>query len=187
MTAEPQGNFVWTCRLPPEEKGVPRKQVPLRPFGTRPVARHGSVILCETRAICRHIDQALGGPRLIRVNAADPARVERCLSLVITGFDPVFAHQCLPGGAPDPNRRGLAHDEKGDILSRQSVHGTAVSGREVCLPADVILLPVLHFRRQTPESGVMLNAASGLDTWLVRHLEQPIFQAAVPSPVPERS
>ncbi len=115
----PQSNFVWVARIAAAEKGVPYTLVPARPhtpevdaihpFGKIPAMRHGALTLCETRAICGYIDQTFDGPPLIPRDPIGAARAEQWISLVTTGFDPVFARSYLlayffsglPDGAPD--------------------------------------------------------------------------------------
>ena len=68
----PASNFVWATRIACAEKGVPYTFIPtlphtpevraIHPFGKIPVARHGAVALCESRAICLYIDRAFPGP-----------------------------------------------------------------------------------------------------------------------------
>src|SRR5215475_14425009 len=90
----PASNFVWVTRIACAEKGVPYTFVPtlphtpevraIHPFGKIPVARHGAVALCESRAICLYIDRAFPGPALVPADPAGAALVEQWLSLLNT-------------------------------------------------------------------------------------------------------
>jgi len=200
----PQSNFVWTCRLAAEEKGVPYILHPLRPhtpevnaihpFGKIPVARHGDLTLCETRAICGYIDQAFDGPPLIPRNAAAAAIVEQWISLTTTGFDLVFARAYLvayffsglPGGAPDRARIEAAVPrmrEMIDLLERECTARPWLAGQG-CTLADLFLGPLIHYLRLMPESGAMLRTSPNLTAWYDRLAERPAFRHTLPPPLP---
>src|SRR4051794_38281 len=100
LIGAPQSNFVWTARIACVEKGVAYTLDPARPhtavvdaihpLGKIPAMRHGGFALSETRAICGYIDQAFEGPPLIPRDPAGAAVAEMWISLINTGFDPVF-------------------------------------------------------------------------------------------------
>lgn len=200
----PQSNFVWTCRLAAEEKGVAYSLVPERPhtaavnaihpFGKIPVVRHGDLSLCETRAICGYIDQAFDGPPLIPINVRDAALTEQWISLVTTGFDLVFARAYLIGyffsgladGAPDRARIDGALPSMQKMLRyiESQLAGRDHIAIDRCTLADFFLLPLIHYLRMMPESGQMLKTASRLDAWYARLAARPSFAATVPPPMP---
>ena len=96
----PQSNYVWTCRIVCEEKGVPYKVVPARPhtpeldaihpFGQMPALRHGSVKLFESKAIATYIDRIFPGPALIPTDPVGQALTEQWVSSVNTMIDPIL-------------------------------------------------------------------------------------------------
>lgn len=200
----PQSNFVWTCRLAATEKGVPYTLVPARPhtepvnavhpFGKIPVARHGDLSLCETRAICGYIDKAFDGPPLIPINVRDAALTEQWISLVTTGFDIVFARAYLvgyffsglPGGMPDRGRIDGALPRMREMLQyiEQQLGSREYLALNDFTLADLFLLPLIHYLRMMPESGQILKAAPRLDAWYARLAARPSFSATQPPPLP---
>lgn len=203
----PQSNFVWTCRLAAAEKGVEYTLVSVRPhsdevnaihpFGKIPVARHGDLALCETRAICGYIDSAFPGPKLIPDNVQKAALTEQWISLVTTGFDLVFARAYLvsyffsglPGGAPDRARIDAALPKMRTMIDviEQALTNRDHLAIDTCTLADLFLLPLIHYLRLMPESGEMLKSAPRLDAWYARLAARPSFAATQPPPMPARS
>ncbi len=203
----PQSNFVWTCRLAAMEKGIPYRLIPVRPhteevnaihpFGKIPVARHGDLTLCETRAICGYIDSAFPGPPLIPVNAREAALTEQWISLVTTGFDLVFARAYLlgyffsglPGGVPDRARIDAALPRMRAMIDviEQALADRDHLAIDTCTLADFFLLPLIHYLRLMPESGEMLKSAPRLDAWYGRLARRPSFAATQPRPMPALS
>ena len=93
------------CRLTLDLKGVPHhfeifdvfaKDGPANarqaghPFGKIPVLRHGDLILFETLAITRYIDEKFEGPLLQPADPADRARMNQIVSIVDTKAYPVL-------------------------------------------------------------------------------------------------
>ena len=116
-------NYVWVCRIAATEKGVPYSLIPtmphtaevdaIHPFGKIPVMRHGAVALAESRAICRYIDDAFEGPRLVPAEPAAAAQVEQWVSIVNTHVDPIWLRQyagayMFPGTPDGAIRRRVA-------------------------------------------------------------------------------
>ncbi len=202
----PWGNFVRTARMACVEKGVPytltivRPQSPevtaISPFGLVPCMRHGTLELCESRAICAYIDQAFEGPPLVPREPAAMAVTEQWIALVMTTIDPVLARQYLvsyinaPAGVPDPAvieallpklRACFA------VLDRRLAAVSYLAGDAFTL-ADMFLYPVIWFMRLKPESAALLQESAHLLAWYerlgtrasVRATEPPAFTGPPP-------
>jgi glutathione S-transferase len=202
----PASNFVWVTRIACAEKGVPHTLVPelphtaevraIHPFGKIPVARHGAVTLCESRAICTYIDRAFAGPALIPAEPAAAALVEQWLSLINTHIDPLLVRRYLrayifpdtPDGSPDRKTIDAALAE---MPAQFAVLDTAVSatgylaGSSFTL-ADIDLLPILFYMNKMPESRVMLGETQHLKAYFERHMQRPSVQQTFPESMPER-
>jgi len=77
------------------------------PFGKIPILRHDDLILYETLAITRYIDQAFDGPLIQPENAADRARMNQIISIVDTQAYPI-----LVWGLHVPKSEGREPDPK---------------------------------------------------------------------------
>ena len=202
----PQSNFVRTVRIAAHEKGVDYDLLPLRPhtpevdaihpLGKIPVLRHGDVTLCETRAICGYIDMAFDGPALMPRDPVGAAKAEQWVSMINTGFDPVFMRQYmlayffsgLPDGAPDRVRIDASLPKMTElfgILQRELAGRDYVAGNSFTL-ADMLLLPMMDYLRQMPESGQIMAGTPAVGAWLARVAARPAVAATVPPPMPGR-
>ena len=159
----PASNFVWVTRIACAEKGVPYTLVPtlpqtpevraIHPFGRIPVARHGDVALCESRAICSYIDRACTGPALVPADPAAAALVEQWLSLINTQIDPLLVRRYLRSyffpdtadGSPDRKTIDAALPEMRTQFAvlDQAVSATGYLAGSSFTLADIDLLPIL--------------------------------------------
>jgi glutathione S-transferase len=202
----PASNFVWTTRIACIEKGVPYTLVPtlpqtpevlaIHPFGKIPVARHGAVTLCESRAICLYIERAFPGPALVPADPTAAALVEQWISLINTHIDPTMLRRYLRAyffpdtadGSPD---RKTIEAALPDMRAQFAVLDAAVSatgylaGSSFTL-ADIDLLPILFYMNKMPESRAMLAQAKHLKAYFDRHMERPSVKQTYPEALPER-
>lgn len=199
ILGKPQSNFVWTTRIACAEKGIPHVNREtaahspeidaVHPFGRMPVMRHGDFTLCESRAICRYVDEAFDGPSLIPEGLRQAARTEQWASLVSTTVDPLLMRRYavsyfFPGtadGGPDRSRIDAALPEMAKqfaILETAVADGFLAAGRFTL--ADAYLVPILFWLRLLPESGDMLKARPGLSAYVARHLERPSVAGTAP-------
>jgi glutathione S-transferase len=202
----PASNFVWVARIACAEKGVPYTLVPtpphtpevraIHPFGKIPVARHGAVSLCESRAICLYIDRAFAGPALMPADPAAAALVEQWVSLINTQFDPLLIRRYVGAyffpttadGSPD---RKAIEAALPDMRTQFAVLDEAVrptghlAGNSFTL-ADIDLLPILFYMNKLPESRAMLAQAKHLKAYFERHMERPSVKQTYPESLPER-
>jgi glutathione S-transferase len=195
-------NFVWTTRLAAHEKGAPTEFIPAdlqhervvtdHPFGRVPVATHGDLHLCESRALCEYIDRAFDGPRLMPEAPAARAVAEQWVSLAITDLDPVAIRQYLfayifpkgEGGVPD---RAFIDEclpkvhRRADVWNRALAStGGFVAGPEWTL-ADAYATTIFASVRQMPEGASFFEGRPHLAAWFSRVKERPSFAATAPS------
>ncbi len=202
----PASNFVWVTRIACAEKGVPYTLVPtlphtpevraIHPFGKIPVARHGAIALCESRAICTYIDRAFTGPALVPADPAAAALVEQWLSLINTQIDPLLVRRYLrsyffpdtPDGSPDRKTIDAALPEMRAQFAvlDQAVSATGYLAGSSFTLADIDLLPILFYMNKMPESREMLAQARHLKGYFERHMERPSVQRTFPESMPER-
>ena len=91
----PQSTYLRTVRMTCVEKGVPytldafesfdfrsATHRELHPFCKMPVLRHDDIVLFETIAICRYIDDAFDGPMLTPEKMLDRHLMEQWISLI---------------------------------------------------------------------------------------------------------
>jgi glutathione S-transferase len=207
LIGAPQSNLVRTARMACIEKGVPYRLDPARPhtpdvdaihpLGKIPVMRHGDFRLCETKAICTYIDLAFDGPPLIPRDPVGAARAEEWISLVNTGFDPVFVRQyllayffsSLPDGAPDRAKIAAVLPtmrEMFAVLDRELGARAYLAGGSFTL-ADAFLLPVMHYMRRMEESGEMVKTSPHVAAWFERVAERSSAKETEPPPMPGRA
>jgi glutathione S-transferase len=199
-------NFVWTTRIACTEKGVPYTLVPtpphtpevraIHPFGKIPVARHGTLTLCESRAICLYIERAFAGPALVPTDPAAAALVEQWISLINTHIDPLLLRRYLRAyffpdtadGSPDRKTidAALPDMRTNFALLEEAVSATGYLAGNSFTLADMDLLPILFYMNKLPESRVMLAQAKHLKAYFDRHLERPSVRQTYPESLPER-
>ncbi len=202
----PASNFVWVTRIACAEKGVPYTLVPtpphtpevaaIHPFGRIPVARHGAVTLCESRAICLYIERAFAGPALVPGDPAAAALVEQWLSIINTHVDPVLVRRYLRAyffpdtadGSPDRKTIEAALPEMRTAFAvlDEAVSATGYLAGSSFTLADIDLLPILFYMNKMPESRVMLEQARHLKAYFERHMERPSVKQTFPESLPER-
>jgi glutathione S-transferase len=202
----PASNFVWVTRIACAEKGVPYTLVPtpphtpevtaIHPFGKIPVMRHGSVVLCESRAICAYIERAFAGPALIPADPVAAALVEQWISLINTNIDLVMVRRYLRAyffpatgdGSPDRTAIDAALPtmrEQFAVLD-SAVRATGYLAGNSFTLADIDLLPILFYMNKMPESRAMLADAKHLTAYFERHMERPSVKRTFPESLPER-
>ena len=199
----PQSTYVRVVRMACEEKGIPYDLIPVRPhapeaeaihpLGKVPAMRHGDLTLCESKAIASYLDRTFDGPKLIPEEPRRAAEVEQWVSLVNTSIDPVMVRQYLlayvfpksPDGKPDRAviDAALPEMEKQAKILDRAVAGGHLVGDSFTL-ADINLMPLLFYVRQTPEGGAMVRAATQLEAYYNRHAQRPSFANTMPPPPP---
>lgn len=160
------------------------------PFGKVPALEHDGFALYETCAIERYVDEAFQGPRLQPGEPRGRARMTQATSVIDSYvYRPVIQEIVIPRfGAI---RRGRKPDEAGLEAAvpdaRQALDalealfaGEFIAGKSLSL-ADLHLVPIYDYFRQTPEGESLLSAAPKLSRWWSTMSRRPSVEATAPS------
>lgn len=183
--------YAWIARLALQEKGVcyqwievdpfqhplPPNYLDKHPFGRVPTLVYDDLVIYETGAITRYIDEAFDGPSLQASTPQDRARINQIMSVVDSyGYWPlvrqVFSHGVFRprnSRAHDPAEvtRGLAEAPKIlGALERLAGGGSFLVGDRLTL-ADIHLAPMLSYFAEHPQGGELLRDYPRLSDWSV--------------------
>lgn len=160
----PQSTYLRTARMACVEKGAPyvldafesfgfRSDThrELHPFCKMPIIRHDEIVLFETIAICRYIDDAFDGPRLTPEKMHDRHLMEQWISVI---SDSVY-HQLVRRWLL-PVLRKADMSEKDQLSARNQAKATLVAlermldGGDYLVAgsvtiADLYLAPILAY------------------------------------------
>ena len=181
--------YVRTARLALEEKGVeydlneinfiadgiPDDQLARHPFGKVPALSHDDFEVYETVAIARYIDEAFDGPTLQPSGAADRARMTQVCAILdsytyptaITGVFIQRAVMPMIGGETDEAAISAALPEAAKamgVLNEMLGERDFLVGDGVTI-ADLHLVPIYDYFRQTPEGEGVLAETPALRRW----------------------
>lgn len=182
--------YARTVRLAFEEKGAPYELVEVdmmggkhhapehlarNPFGPVPAFAHDGLMLYETDAIIRYVDEAAPGPSLVPGDAKGRARMSQLIGINNSyGYPSIIlklfwqrAIVPLTGGQPDEKivedslpRVALCLAEAERIMGGNAwLAGPAVS------LADLMWAPVIAYMTTTPEAQALMAARPGLSRW----------------------
>lgn len=196
----PQSTFVRTARMALAEKGVDYALQPIRPgtpearelhpFGRVPVLRHGDILLYETAAIARYVDEAFPGPALQPAEPLARAQMEKWISIVCSYMDPVTTRRIVlerllaPRLGRKPNeaaiRDALPHaDRQLSVLEADLADRPFLAGEAISL-ADLFVYPVVFYVAYLPEARSLLGGREAIGRWRSRIEERPSCKATVP-------
>jgi len=196
----PQSNYVRSVRIACEEKGVAYKLSAIRPhtpevdaihpFGKIPVMRHGNVTLFESKAIATYIDKAFAGPKLFPDDAGLCGQIEQWVSATNTTIIPAtngyLRWYFFPGTADGKPDRDAIEKAIPDMTQKVEALDKAVAGGflagGVFTYADMNILPVLAYLKDTPESGALMRESKHLMKYFDTHSQRASFKATVPPP-----
>ena len=181
--------YVRTARLALEEKGVeydlneinfiadgiPDDQLARHPFGKVPALSHDDFEIYETVAIARYIDEAFDGPALQPSDGADRARMTQVCAILdsytyptaITGVFIQRAVMPMIGGETDEAAISAALPEAAKamgVLNEMLGERDYLVGDGVTI-ADLHLVPIYDYFRQTPEGEGVLAETPALRRW----------------------
>lgn len=200
----PQSSYVWTARLALTEKGVSYDldgSVALgsdalraiHPFGKIPVLKHGGLVLNETNAICRYVDEAFDGPSLQPADARGRAEMEKWINSVNVYYDPTIVRTIVLervlaprfGREPDEDKIAAAlPDAKHqiEVLERELGGRDYLAGDEVSL-ADFFMMPPLYYFSMTPDGGPLMaeSEAPNIGKWWGRMASRPSYKTTLPA------
>ncbi|MFC4237974.1 glutathione S-transferase family protein [Thalassospira xianhensis] len=144
------------------------------PFGKVPVLVHDSLVLYETAAICRYIDDVFDGPLLRPVRQDKVAHMEQWISVALTRLDPHILRQFVipmvfadeeqrndPGFAIRMSRMGelIAGDLK--VLDPHYAGGW-LFGPRFTIP-DMLIMPMIHYLKAMPGGPEILAAVPNIN------------------------
>lgn len=200
----PQSTYVRTARLALEEKGVSYEldtTVPIgsdalreiHPFGKIPVIVHGDLVLPETSAVVRYVDEAFDGPALQPGDARGRAEMEKWINYFNVYYDPTVVRTILLermlaprlfGRDPDEEKIRAAMPEADyqiKVLEKELANRRFLAGDTVSL-ADFFMLPALYYFYLTPEGGPLMaeGVAPNIGKWWERMSARPSYEATKP-------
>ena len=169
-----------------EPTGVPAEHLARHPFGRIPAFAHDGLMLYETGAITRYIDEAFDGSRLQPQDAPARARMNQVIGIVDSyAYRPmvwgVFAARIVAsraGARPDDGivAKSLAKSHTcchalEDILGSKRYF----TGDELTL-ADLHALPILLYFSLTREGAAALSQHPQLRAWFDNMAARPSVQ-----------
>ncbi len=188
-------SYVRTCRMALDEKGVAYthdqvmpntpEQIARHPWGKVPALAHGDVMLFESAAITRYVDEAFDGPALQPADAVDRARMEQWISAFIDYMYGPIVHdiviQRVVVESPDESviAAAVPSAEKAlGILNTQLATTPYLAGASLSL-ADLFVLPAINYLAMVPEGGPLLEKASSVSDWADRMAARESAQIAL--------
>ena len=177
LLGDPRSSYVRTARMGLAEKGVKYTLQPVaphtpeifavHPFGRVPGFRDGRVMLFETSAILRYVDEAFPGPSLVPGTVRDRARCEQWVSAINAYIDGTMVRRYVlqyvfpkgTGGQPDRAVIDASVKEMAEqlaVLDRAYGGNDFLAGRVLSM-ADLFLAPILYYVEQFPEGKALLS------------------------------
>lgn len=196
----PHSTFVRTARLVLAEKGVgyTLRQVrpgspeirEMHPFNRMPVLRCGELLLYETPAIARYVDEAFPGPALQPSDPSARAQMEKWISIVLSYMDPVTSRRLIlerllaPKLGRRPNEAAIREalpqtDRQLSVLEAELAARSFLAGEELSL-ADLFVYPIVAYIGYLPEARALLGGREAIGRWLARMEERPSSAATQP-------
>jgi len=184
--------YTRAARLAMEEKGVDYVLVEVdfigsgmtdehlarQPFGKVPAFEHDGLMLYETQAIERYVDEAFDGPSLQPSTPADRARMTQIISIIDSYTYPRTVGDLVTQRLVQPMLGGTADesiieaalpevDKSMRELERMLGDQEYLAGRALSL-ADLHLAPIFAYFVDTPESKGILENKPNLNAWWQR-------------------
>lgn len=199
----PQSTYVRTARLALEEKGVDYELDPsiqlgsdalkeIHPFNKIPVLIHGDLVLPETNAIVRYIDETFEGPALQPADARGRAEMEKWINFVNVYYDPTIIRTILMERVLAPRFGRETNEDKIKaampdaeyqigVMERELAGRDYLAGDTVSL-ADFFMLPPIYYFYITPDGGPLMeeSVAPNIGKWWERMSSRPSYEATKP-------
>ena len=160
-----------------------------QPFGKVPALEHEGFVLYETCAIQRYIDEAFRGPRLQPGEPRGRARMTQAISVIDSYvYRPIVKGVVIPrfvamreGSTPDQAAIDAAIPEARQALEALEALflGEFLAGKQLSL-ADLHLVPIYDYFRQTPEGESLLSGAPRLSRWWATLSRRDSVEATAP-------
>ena len=140
-----------------------------------PAFSHGDYEIYETVAIARYVDEAFDGPALQPADAAGRARVTQVSAIIDNHTNGpaisnvVIQRVVVPMGGGEADEAVIAEAlpdaaKAMGVLNEMIGEGSHLVGNGVTL-ADLHLVPIYDYFRQTPEGEGVLAEMAGLRRW----------------------
>jgi len=196
----PASTYVRTVRMTAAEKGVDYDLVSLtpadeelqalHPFRKIPAMRHGDLVLYETSAITRYIDEAFDGTALQPGGLVARARMNQWISAINDYvYDAMIRryvlHYIFPKGADgQPDRTVIDAAlpqirQQVELIDRTLGEHDFLAADELSL-ADLFLAPILTYVSRMPEGGELLAAAANIQRAGAAMHDRSSFQDTLP-------
>lgn len=200
----PPSTYTRIVRIVAHEKGVPYEFVvapphspeviAIHPAGKVPVMRHGDITMFESSAIAHYIDTQFDGPALTPRDKKGDREVEMWISYINTVTDPLMIRRYLfsylfpktPDKKPDRAAIDAMQPELArevEVLDKALARTGHLVGDKLTI-ADIYLLPIIAYVRQTPEGGPLVAKAKSLSAFFDKHAQRESFKATEPPPRP---
>ena len=198
----PPSSYTWTARIACEEKGISHELLPvefgsdankaLHPFAKIPILKHGDVLIYETSAICRYLDEAFTGPSLQPSDAAGRARMEQWNSCIVDYAYDWAVRRIVIERLVVP-QRGEKSDEAKikdavphakyvlGVMDKALTGSPYLAGGQPSI-ADWLLLPIVSYMPMVPEGKEITTGLGALTDWTKRMQARPSFAKTVPFP-----
>ncbi|MEX0808928.1 MAG: glutathione S-transferase family protein [Dongiaceae bacterium] len=162
----------------------------LSPFGKVPVLEHRGLVIYETAAINRYVDEAFKGPMLQPTDPVARARMNQIIGVIdayayatLIGVI-VMQRIVLPALSRRSNPQALrkaAPEMRRALLALEALAADApfLAGRSVSL-ADLHLAPIMGFFSETPEGRRILPTLPRLAAWWPRMAARESIRTTVP-------
>jgi glutathione S-transferase len=158
------------------DAGPPAEYLAHNPFGTIPCMMHGDLVLYETGAISRYVDETFPGPALQPSTSAQRARMNQIISILdCYTYRPmvwdVYVQRIVVaggGGQPDESLIASALPTLQNVLQQLDQwrnDDEFLLGDSITL-ADLHAYPMLRLFIETPEGVAMLESMPRLQQWM---------------------
>lgn len=192
----PISNYVRSCRMVCVEKGIDYDLEPylpqtpeilaLNPTGKVPAFRHGELLLQESGAIARYLDETFDGPGLQPEDAAGRIQMTLWMSLIADSFYQVMIREiALPRfGLLKASEEAIGSSAK--VLEKQLARSDETLGERRYLAgdamslADLFLVPIMAWVLKTPEGEGATARHPNLGRWVQDLAARPSFRETEP-------
>jgi glutathione S-transferase len=159
-----------------------------QPFGQMPVLEDEGFTVYESRAICRYLDEKLGGNRLVPADLRARAMVEQWISIESSNFTP-HAMTILYAAMLGPMMRGVPVDQAKvdegrakleptlDIMAKQLEKTPFIAGTEFSL-ADVCFMPYVEYLYACKQ-GDLFESRPAIAKWWKGVSDRKSWQTAI--------
>jgi glutathione S-transferase len=192
----PQSTYVRTCCMTCEEKGIGYERLDAAPHsaeilaynptGKIPGFRHGDLVLWESGAISRYLDETFDGTSLQPEDPVARARMNLWISMVNdTISQTIMKDIVLPRfGIIEKDEAGIKAatgklEQQLKLTDDALQKGTYLAGDQLTL-ADLFLAPKVFWLEKTPEGRAALPKYQALGRWYDAIAARPSFRATVP-------